>query len=273
MKKIKKPLAITLISLGSILGIAMGVGDYFVDAYDPVIDVFFSGDKQVEETDGEKECCEQIEEEGIVLLKNEDNALPLKDGEKKIALLGQNSVDFVYGGSGSGSVDVSNAPTLKSALESEGFTINKSLWDFYKTGPGKSYRKTTPNLSGDGEFNVNEVPRKVFTDNVKNSLDNDDVGICVFGRGSGESSDLPLNPLKNGTRYLELDPHEKDTLKLACEKFDKVIVLINSSNPTELGFLNEPEFKNVKACLLVGPVGQYGMNAIGRILNGTTFNL
>lgn len=268
MKKIKKPLAITLISLGSILGIAMGVGDYFVDAYEPVIDVFFSGDKQVEETDGEKECCEQIEEEGIVLLKNEDNALPLKDGEKKIALLGQNSVDFVYGGSGSGSVDVSNAPTLKSALESEGFTINKSLWDFYKTGPGKSYRKTTPNLSGDGEFNVNEVPRKVFTDNVKNSLDNDDVGICVFGRGSGESSDLPLNPLKNGTRYLELDPHEKDTLKLACEKFDKVIVLINSSNPMELGFLNEPEFKNVKACLLVGPVGQYGMNAIGRILNG-----
>ena len=63
--------------------------------------LFGSGGGAIEATEEEKELCEQIEAEGIVLLKNEGGALPLRDTEKKIALLGQNSVDFVYGGAGS----------------------------------------------------------------------------------------------------------------------------------------------------------------------------
>ena len=56
--------------------------------------------------------------------------MPLKEGAK-VSLLGQDSVDFVYGGSGSGSVDTSQALNLKKAMEASGFEVNETLWDFY----------------------------------------------------------------------------------------------------------------------------------------------
>lgn len=73
-------------------------------------------------------------------------------------MLGQDSVDFVYGGSGSGSVDTSQALNLKKAMEASGFEVNETLWDFYDSGAGKDYRKSVPDETGAGEFAVNEVP-------------------------------------------------------------------------------------------------------------------
>ena len=258
---------IVLCSVAAVIAVVFIVGNVFAMKYENLLTVFFSGSDYVT-TDYEKELCEEIEAEGIVLLKNDDNALPLSDNEKKVSVLGQNSVDFVYGGSGSGSVDASLAPDLKKALERAGFTVNTKLYDFYKTGAGKNYRKTYPNASGDGEFSVNEVPRSVYTSDVTDSMNNDDVGIVVIGRSGGESADLPLGDLSTGYKYLELDANERDMLALACEKFDKVILIVNSSNPVELKELDEKEFANVKAALWVGAVGQEGMYAIGDVLNG-----
>ena len=68
----------------------------------------------------------QIEEEGIVLLKNENSCLPLItniSNKAKVSLFGVGSRDFIYGGTGSGSVDTSIAPTLKSSLEASGYEI------------------------------------------------------------------------------------------------------------------------------------------------------
>lgn len=270
-KKTKKPMSLkkTIIFgvVGLVIAIALIIGNVFALKYENLLTVFFSN-SDYSTTDEEKELCEKIEAEGIVLLKNEDNALPLTDSEKKLSVLGQDSVDFVYGGSGSGSVDASLAPTLKKALESSGFTVNETLWNFYSTGAGKNYRKTYPNASGDGAFAVNEVPQTVFTDTETSSMDGDDVGIVVLGRSGGESADLPTETLPTGYLYLEPDKNERDTLALACSKFDKVILIINSSNPLELGILEEEEFANVKAALWVGAVGQEGMYAIGEVLNG-----
>ncbi len=270
-KKEKKPFSVaklaTFVSVSAVLAIALGIGNYFADAYSTVIDVFFQS-SSYETTDYEKELCEEVEAEGIVLLKNENNALPLSSSETNLALLGQDSVDFVYGGSGSGSVDTASAPTLKEALESSGYTINETLWNFYDTGAGSSYRKTYPDQSGVGSFNVNEVPQSVFTDSVISSLNNDDVGICVLGRSGGESADLPMETLDTGYRYLEPDQNELDMISLACEKFDKVILIVNSSNAMELGILEDEQYANVQAAIWVGGVGQEGMYAIGEVLNG-----
>lgn len=274
MKKLK-PLAmwknIVIWSVSIVVAVALIVGNYFANIYENLITVFFSK-SNYSITEEEEKKCQEVEAEGVVLLKNE-GLLPLA-GNEKVALLGQNSVDFMYGGAGSGSMDNSGLPTLKDSLKDAGFTVNETLWNFYTTGAGKNYRKTYPDVSGSGIFAVNEVPSDVYTDAVKNSLNNDDVLIVSVGRGGGESSDLPTGTQSTskytsiGYKYLELDKNELDVLKLACSKSNKVILIVNSSNAMELGFLEEPEFANVKAALWVGAVGQTGIRAIGEILSG-----
>ena len=259
--------SIIFASLGGVLAIALAIGNYFAITYETLLNVVFSS-SNYSVSEKEKEVCEEVEKEGLVLLKNEDNALPLSKDETNVALFGQDSVDFVYGGGGSGAVNVASAPTLKESFNKAGLTVNETLWSFYTSGPGKNYRKQTPTVSGDGEFKVNEVPVNLYTNDVLNSLKNDDVGVVVIGRGGGESADLPTGKLDTGYGYLELDKNERDTLKLACDNFSKVVVIINSSNAMELGFLDEEEFSNVKACIWTGAVGQEGIRAIGKIFTG-----
>ncbi|MCD8287023.1 MAG: glycoside hydrolase family 3 C-terminal domain-containing protein, partial [Clostridia bacterium] len=275
-KKEKKPFSlkkeIILVVVSVVVAVALAVGNYFALIYESVINVYFSS-SDYEVSAEEEQLCQDVEAEGIVLLKNEDNALPLASTETKVALMGQDSVDFMYGGGGSGSVNSNGMPTLKDSMEAVGLTVNTTLWNFYDTGAGKSYRKTYPDESGNGKFAVNEVPQSVYTDTVKNSM-TDDVAIVSFGRGGGESSDLPTSSESGanyesiGSKYLELDANELACLKLACEKYDKVIVLINSSNAMELDFLDDPTYANVKAALWVGAVGETGMYAIGEVITG-----
>ncbi|MCR4698995.1 MAG: glycoside hydrolase family 3 C-terminal domain-containing protein [Bacilli bacterium] len=269
MKKPTKKTGIIVSSIGGVLSAVMIAGTIVAYSYQGLLDVTFQSSDYVASV-GEKELCKNVAGEGAVLLKNEDEALPLQSNETKLALIGQDSVDFVYGGSGSGSVDTATAPTLKSALEGAGYTINQTLWDFYDTGAGKDYRKKTPDMSGHGSFEVNEVPQSVYTTAVKESLKNDDVGVVVIGRSGGESADLPTSELSTGSYYLQIDQNEKDMLKMACDNFDKVIAIINANNPMELDFLEDETYKNVKAAFWLGGVGQEGMHAIPEILNGTT---
>ncbi len=211
-----------------------------------------------EEQDAAKKACYQIEAEGAVLLKNEDGALPLAAGDK-VSLIGQDSVDFLYGGSGAGSVDASGAQTLRQSLESAGFEVNPVLWDFYETGAGKSFRKTVPDVTGKGGFDVNEVPLASYTDDVLSSMDEyNDAAIVTIGRTGSESTDLPIG-------YLQLTEEEKQEISCAAEHFDRVIVLLNTLNPMELGYLDE---QGVDAVLWVGAGGEYGIDAIGNLLTG-----
>jgi beta-glucosidase len=275
--KTKKPIslvkAIVIPAVSLIIAIVLIVGNVFAEMYSGLITTFFSSsDYQV--TDAEKELCEQVAAEGIVLLKNEENALPLGTNEKKVAFLGQDSVDFVYGGAGSGSVDTTSAPTIKQSFERAGFTIDETVWNFYVNGAGKDYRKDVPTAQGSGSFFVNEVPASKYTDEMKNSLKSDDVIVCVVGRSGGESSDLPLTKTAKGYNsdgnyyYLQVDGNERDMIKLACSTGKKVILIVNANNPMELGFLEEEEYANVKAALWVGGVGQEGLYAVGEIFSG-----
>ena len=250
-----------------VLAVALIVGNYFAWTYSGLLSVFLSSSTTITTEEGQ-ELCEQVEAEGIVLLKNEDDALPLSSSETKVSLIGQGSVDFVYGGSGSGSVDASSAPTLKSAMEASGFTVNETLWDFYDTGAGSSYRREVPNTSGEGDFAVNEVPQSVYTSSVLSSMDDDDFAVVTIGRSGGESSDIPLTALDTGYTYLQIDDDEQAMLAMACEKFDKVILLVNGSNAIELGFLEDEAYANVKAALWIGGVGQEGLYSVVDVLTG-----
>ena len=195
--------AVVIYIICAALIIGMLVGNYFADAYRELITVYLSGSGTVTTAESEALCLE-IEEEGMVLLQNKDNALPLKSGAA-ISVFGQDSVDFVYGGAGSGSVDTSRAATLKQALERSGFSVNDTLWDFYATGAGKDYRKSVPDETGAGTFEVNEVPANLYTQAVKDSFTAfGDAALVCIGRSGGESSDIPTQPLESGYLYLEL---------------------------------------------------------------------
>lgn len=206
-----------------------------------------------------EEMCQELEREGMVLLKNENNALPLKQ-EAKVSLLGQNSVDLVYGGAGAGSVDTSKAGNLKEAMKSAGFQVNQALWDFYETGAGSAYRKEVPSVTGQGNLAAHEVPRSEYTDEVLQSFQEyGDAAIVAIGRGGSESMDLPAE-------YLEFTKEELELIRLSKENFDTVILILNTTNPMNLSMLEELE---IDACLWVGALGQRGVYAIGEALNGT----
>ena len=229
---------------------------------------YFASDysSDAERKEANREIGTDIMREGVTLLQNDDATLPFQSGAR-LSVFGQGSVDLIHGGGGAGSIDVTNADTLIDSLKEDGFAVNPTLTDFYETGAGKDYRRTLPGETGVGSFAVNEVPVSVYTDEVKNSFaDYGDAAVVVIGRSGSESSDLPIGTLESGVEYLQLDPDELDMINMACEHFDKVIVLLNTQNPVELGPLADT---GVGAVAWVGAFGETGANAIGEILNGT----
>ena len=249
-------------------------------------DTYFEADyaSAAEQEKAAQAICETAEANGATLLLNRENALPLAQGAK-VSLFGTGSADFVYGGTGSGSVDSSKALNLKDALEADGFSVNPTVWNFYTTGAGKDYRRQlAPGSLNNYIFDnsgylINEVPQSVFTDAEWNSVaDYGDAAIMVVSRVCGEGSDLPWFGTGDGDgNILSLSQEERDILKKladlkAAGQVKSIIVLLNVSNPMELDFL-QPSLcgvdYGVDACLWVGEVGQNGIEAIGDILNGT----
>jgi len=280
--KVMRLIVSCLVALAVI--VSLFIANAYTNKYSSLISVYFNAETQkIIEAEDEssdyftsdyadenemKEHMEsvgaQIEEEGAVLLEN-NGALPL-DKNLSITLLGQDSVDSVYGGGGAGSVDTTKAVSIYTALENAGYTLNPVAKDFYENGAGATYRKTVIDAYGQGEFAVNEVPQSAYTADVKNSFaDYNDAAIVMIGRSGGESADLTTGELSSGYKYLELDNNELDLIKMATESFDKVIVLLNTQNPVELGGL---EGLDVDAVAWIGALGETGANGLAALLDG-----
>ena len=225
-----------------------------------------------ERRDHGAEVCEQVEGEGAVLLKNDNNALPLETGSN-VSCFSHSSVDPVFGGTGSGATDASSAVDLKTALENAGFRVNDALWDFYTNADG--YGRTSKSIRGGGAYAVKEVPWSEYSTDVQNSIASyGDAAIITLSRIGGEGSDLPVDDcetMEDGSA-LSLTNEEKEMLaQIGALKKDgtvkKVIVLLNSANALQLDFLNNADY-GIDACLWIGDVGQTGLNAVGKILSG-----
>lgn len=107
--------------------------------------------------------------ESTVLLWNENKALPLSEGSA-VSMFGNSSVNMVYTGSGSGSINVSKAVNMKDALTDNGFKVNGDLWNFYKDGEGSEKAGYGITQAGGGDMsgyvmNVKEVPSSVIKRN------------------------------------------------------------------------------------------------------------
>lgn len=228
-----------------------------------------------EATKAAEAVCEEIENEGIVLLKNDDDALPLDvKTENKISLFGVCSVDFYWGGTGSGAVEVDASMNLNQLFTDAGFSVNQTLWDFYESGAAKSYRNGAgSNTNGDADFSLGEAPQSVYQSaNVASSYSSyNDAAIVVIGRLGGEGADLPRTMQNYGgsadKHYLELTDDELDMLNAVKEAgFKKTILMLVTGNAMELGNLDE---LGVDACLWVGYCGSTGMKSIVNVISGT----
>ena len=119
----------------------------------------------------DKEVAEQLTGEGAVLLRNDNNALPLKNGAA-VSLFSRSSADIATCGTGSANIDTSKAPSLKEALEEAGLSVNPILWDFYTVGDGSSYVRTpVKGMNGledndRSNYHINEVPVSAYTADV-----------------------------------------------------------------------------------------------------------
>ena len=237
-----------------------------------------------------------LNEEGIVLLKNEDNALPIytpASGDKavsenpKISVFGKNSVNMVHGGSGSGGASSSDGLVdIYTALESAGYKTNPVLKDFYLDdgASGEKRPERPPNTNLDDGKSVRiatyETPQEKYTQTVRDSYaEYNDAALVVFSRMGGEGFDLgrsmeDMPGARNADdHYLQLDQNETDLLGEVCSAFDNVIVVINSGSAMELGFLTDEDHyayhENIKAAVWVGFPGNSGLTALGRVLNGS----
>lgn len=214
------------------------------------------------------DLCQRVEAEGAALLMNENDALPLKEGAK-VSTFSNSSVNIVYGGTGSGNIDASSADTWKDALESAGFSVNKKLWDFYESGDGAEYASDRGGTVTTAGATTSEVPWKVYTDDVKKSVEKyGDAALVMISRVGGEGADATYDK----SNYLALDDNEKDMLSnLAQMKKDgqikKVVLLINSANALQVDFLKDNTY-DIDAVLWIGDVGISGINAVAEILAG-----
>lgn len=224
----------------------------------------------------------KLAEEGFVLLKNENAALPMNKGAR-ISVFSKNSVNLSYGGSGSGGFDTSNNKNLYESLNDAGFVTNPTLKRFYESsqsGPVRTANSSDLDNGDNQKIATAETPQSKYTDAVKNSYaDYSDAALVVITRIGGEGFDLPRyqgdseGAVSPDSHYLELDQNEIDLLTAVTDgTFKRVVVVFNTPSSFEATFLKDSAYAafadKIDAAVWIGFNGSNGITALGEILNG-----
>ena len=195
--------------------------------------------------------------EGCVLIKNDDNALPVKEGEK-VALFGRTQFDYIKSGSGSGGmVNIPYLVNVYDGFKNAGIVVDEAVADVYK-----EWLKDHPFDKGVGwagePFSQVEMP--VESAMVAGAASRNDAAVVVFGRLAGEDKD---NKPEEGSYLLRED--ERALLKEVCGAFKRVIVLINSGNIIDMKWVKE---FNPAAVMYIWQGGVEGGNAAADVVTG-----
>lgn len=207
--------------------------------------------------------AEQISDEGIVLLQNEDNVLPL--AEESVNVFGFDSFNLRFGGGGSGGGDQSTAVGLHEALEEQGIATNPDLKAAMeaagaksKTGSSTGLIQVLGALTGGGEVGE-PVPDYLTGDVMAQASEFADTALVVLASSSVEASDAT-------PEQLALSDTQRQLLDTVTGSFEDVVVVINAGNALDLGFLDE--YPQIKGALWIGTPGPRGAVSLAKILDG-----
>ena len=212
------------------------------------------------------EVTRQSATEGMVLLKNDANTLPLSAEVKNVALFGNTSYNFIAGGTGSGNVNRAYTVSLLDGLKNVGYTVDESLKAAYDKHIVAEQKRIDAAVDQNDQFAafapkplpVEMIPSKK---QLKDMVAKNDVALITIGRTSGEFLD----------RYIAdftLSEAENQLIKVVCEAFHaagkKVAVVLNIG-----GAIETASWKAMPdAILCAWQAGQEGGNSVADVLKG-----
>ncbi len=204
--------------------------------------------------DAHAQVTRQSALEGMVLLKNDNNALPFTSEISKIALLGYTSFDFIAGGTGSGSVNSAYVVSLLDGLKNGGYKVDERL---------KEANLARKDTSKKDILAVVNRPKELIPDakTLASMAQENDLAVITLGRISGEGNDRLIE-------NFSLSQSETALLKRTADAFHKarkkVIVILNIG-----GVIETASWKDIPdAILLSWQAGQEGGNSVTDILSG-----
>ena len=208
------------------------------------------------------EVSRQVASEGMVLLKNDNSALPISDNIKKIAAFGNTSYEIITGGTGSGDVNEAYSVALVEGLQNAGLSVDENLKILYEAylKAAKAGRQRSRG------FMMGSVPiaeLSINSDIINSIVNLTDAAIITIGRNSGEGYDR-----KDGEGDFLLSPVEKELINSVTSAFHskgkKTIVILNVG-----GVIETASWKEIPdAILLAWQAGQETGNSIADILVG-----
>ncbi len=202
--------------------------------------------------------------EGMVLLKNAKNALPVSNNVKNVAVFGRTSYDFIAGGTGSGDVNHAYVVSLIEGLNNAGFTVDPALKKAYEAYIPEAQAKMPKSTNQFAAF----LPKHLIPEmnlsasELQASARNNDVALITIGKTSGEFADRYISDNFN------LTAAEKKMISDVCAAFHKagkkVIVVLNVCGVIETkSWIGGPD-----AVLTAWLPGQEGGNSVCDILTG-----
>ena len=221
-----------------------------------------------------RQIAREAAAEGIVLLKNEDHVLPLKEGSA-VALYGAGAGRTIKGGTGSGDVNERERVSIWQGMKNAGYEITSEDWirsydEIYEKARQGWKNDIVKRAGGNGGevlnfFDVYSTTPFIMPtgDSVKKPADgeNTDTAIYVISRVAGENADRNT---AGGDYYLKEDEHQM--LTDICAYYKDVIVVVNAGGQVDLSFMDE--FENIKALLVIVQPGMEGGNAFADVISG-----
>ena len=208
------------------------------------------------------EVTRQTATEGMVLLKNDANTLPMKD-VKNVAVFGITAYDFIAGGTGSGDVNKAYTIDLMQGITNAGLTVTEDLKNLYYDYKKFQESKDAAEFANTFRWGKPVLPElEVASRIVSNQAKKADIALVCLGRQAGEGSDRHI---ENDFNLTEV---ERNLLNDVCLYFHqagkKVVVILNMGNVIETAsWKGMPD-----AILMAWQPGQEGGNSVVDVLTG-----
>ena len=196
--------------------------------------------------------------EGIVMLRNEGEALPLKHGSR-VALFGRMQTHYYKSGTGSGGmVNVSHVTDIREGLaDSPSITLDPELMDIYDKWDEEN---PTDEGLGWGQEAWSQAEMPVSSELAEKMASRNDAAVLIIARTAGEDRD---NTAEKGSYYLS--DSEEQMLSAVSAAFERTIVILNVGNIIDMSFVAKYDIKSV---LYAWQGGMIGGSAVARVVTG-----